>query len=111
MNQEATDKLVAEIYEKFIIGLPKQIGNYPVDTMLEAAIREAISLTPHWISVSEILPEDGIVVAILSDEHMFATRRLHPFDTVSARYIRQFQNLYTHWMPIPEPPRLSGEKA
>lgn len=44
MNSDI-EKEVAELTEKYSRGLPKQVGNYPVDVMLEAALREIALLT------------------------------------------------------------------
>ena len=61
----------------------------------------------EWISVDERLPEgDNRVLVYLKDNPMSYTR----IDTdrlVSKKWIR-WGNTVSHWMPLPEPPKMKG---
>ena len=58
-----------------------------------------------WIEVGTQAPEDSFnkfFLAHLTQEHMWVTRRSHPYDVVSGWYLLHFPHLYTHWINIPE---------
>ena len=63
-----------------------------------------------WVAVSERLPKDRFdifYVGYLTQEHMWTTRRLSPYDVVSGGYLNRFPRLYTHWMILSVPSKES----
>lgn len=68
---------------------------------------------PEWISVEERLPEIGVPVLTLDKYGHMRDRKLY-------RFINGFVSFtpdglvpgkhITHWMPMPEPPEVSGDE-
>jgi hypothetical protein len=62
----------------------------------------------EWVSTKDRFPDkshDVFFIGLLTNEHMWATRRQKPYDVVSGAYLNLFPEIYTHWMPVPEPPK------
>lgn len=62
----------------------------------------------NWVSAGDQLPKDSfenLFIGHLTEEHMWVTRRPHPYDIVSGGYINRFPKLYTHWIPFPKGPK------
>ena len=60
---------------------------------------------PHWISVEERLPEEGIYVATLDNGGRNDIRHFY-----NGKWFGRFGKEYrgiTHWMPLPAPPSCS----
>lgn len=66
-----------------------------------------------WISVKERLPEDGIEVLFYSPEKEMnccfvgykATKNEYVDPEGNGLIARQIEKYYTHWMPLPAPPK------
>jgi hypothetical protein len=68
---------------------------------------------PKWISVKERLPEDGIEVLFYSSKTQmnccFVGYRAQENEYLDPEgnglILREIEKYYTHWMPLPEPPK------
>lgn len=63
----------------------------------------------EWISVDERLPDEAVRVLVWLREPS-AILRFVQFDTdriVDGHWVR-WNNHITHWMPLPEPPKMKG---
>lgn len=91
-----------------------RMENAVLKDKLAAALAENTRLAekvPHWISVKDRLPEDGmdIIVANASTGTEYVSHRDLIFFNeskdafVPTSYFQEFK--FTHWMPLPEPPK------
>ena len=60
----------------------------------------------EWISVAERLPENDVRVLVYINSERSYTK----IDTdrmVDGKFVRWYKDV-THWMPLPEPPKMKG---
>lgn len=68
-------------------------------------LRDVESRIPHWISVEERMPEDGmeVIVCTIHGDVTWAYYRYSRMEWF--RNCIRFTQTVTHWMPMPEPPK------
>lgn len=79
----------------------------------EDAIAAACELVPKWIPTSERLPGDGLVLACTPDSDVIVIAGWSEKEcqwTVpewfgGANHGKRKKECFSHWMPLPEPPR------
>lgn len=59
----------------------------------------------EWIKVVDRLPGDGVDVVIAHFAPGKIADNLIQSMTSTAAYVTKHPDLFTHWMPLPEPPQ------
>ena len=77
----------------------------------ERAVEAGYSKQNGWISVDERLPEDGEIVLTVDSE---GEREVCFYEEAMKGIFQRFGGLVkifniTHWMPLPEAPKMKGE--
>ena len=99
------------MYEELVKRLRSHNGWALNKTLDEAAdaIEELEKAVPHWIPVTERLPDEGKFVLVYGD--LYPNKHDGGVIAVSKRmdwnYWQGFgrERNITHWMPLPEPPK------
>ena len=65
----------------------------------------------EWISVDERLPEHSQKVLVCDDRQNMVTAMYVTFDNGGFDWCTSVRLVYevTHWMPLPEPPKMKGD--
>lgn len=61
----------------------------------------------EWISVEERLPETDTRVLVYMHENRMSYTKIDTDRIVARKWVR-WGDLVTHWMPLPEPPKMKG---
>lgn len=91
-------------------GVKKCILHPQMRRYAKNAYKEGYRKQSEWISVDERLPEDGETVLTISCE---AEMEVCFYETAWKGVFQQCSGLIkiyniTHWMPLPEPPKMKG---
>ena len=93
--------------------LPRELCNKRSCSLCEAEILyEAGYRKQEWISVDERLPDNSMnrVLVFLMDANFTKPIGENKIDTdrfIDGKWVR-WSNYVTHWMPLPEPPKMKG---
>ena len=77
----------------------------------EALVNAGYRKQSEWISVEERLPEkDGqyLVWVVTPNRGCVEEVQMEWFRNCDRYYNYMWKNHYTHWMPLPEPPKMKG---
>ena len=77
----------------------------------ETLVIEGYSKQSEWISVEERLPEadvEVLVVVKIGDRVSVVTDRIYANKWFNYGKIGHLPGYVTHWMPLPEPPKMKG---
>lgn len=62
----------------------------------------------EWISVEDRLPETDTRVLVYMHENRMSYTKIDTDRIVARKWVR-WGNLVTHWMPLPEAPKMKGD--
>lgn len=97
-NKRTSPVSWADAYEGFVEDIERQ----PVANVAEV----------KWINVADRLPQDGKRVLVAIDNLCSRKSIYTDIDTdrmVDGKWVR-WHNCITHWMPLPEPPKMGGHE-
>ena len=107
IEKQAIEEM-AKVIKSSLDGLG--IGNFnftgdEISTMFAKALYNAGYRKQEWISVEERLPKDSERVLVYGEKGIcFATRYKRDWMTPM-----RYNGEITHWMPLPEPPKMKGD--
>lgn len=74
---------------------------YPLQEFEERAIDTVLDAIPHWIPVTERLPEYGEAVLTIAQDDVYEVN--HIVDDVHGEWFWEDNGKVIAWMPLPEP--------
>lgn len=106
-SKEQIEKQAIEEMAKLLWHFPKPLHLNCYNDCVEAAellYSEGYRKQSEWISVEERLPKDAERVLVYGEKGIcFATRYRRDWMTPM-----RYDGEITHWMPLPEPPKMKG---
>lgn len=91
----------------------RALGKSPTEVAL--VLRHAGYRKQEWISVDERLPEESGIYLVVSNlgnrlilDYSARHKLFNSFDSYSTEQAKGFAIAVTHWMPLPEAPKMKG---
>ena len=113
-NEKQIEEMAKDLIQSFCVDFDMEAERHEINFMAQAEhLYSAGYRKQEWISVEDRLPEEnGRYLACVKISHLafdippmvviMGYNKIHGFDTISG------EETVTHWMPLPEAPKMKG---